>query len=77
MSELMKVRAAALEIPVQIKEARPPKWKPKATGMLRAVEAERKIKETEELEARVEALEREAQGNGRGGGGGGGGRRWG
>ncbi len=39
---------------------------------LRAVEVERKIKETEELEARVEELERAAEANGRGGG-----RRWG
>jgi DGQHR domain-containing protein len=35
MSEL-KVRADVLEIPVQLKEARPPKWRPKAAGMMRA-----------------------------------------
>jgi hypothetical protein len=38
---------------------------------LRAVELERKLKETEEFEERLEALERAAEGNGRGG------RRWG
>ncbi len=38
---------------------------------LRAVELERKIRETDELEARIEELERAAEGNDRGG------RRWG
>ena len=35
MSEL-KTRADVLKIPVQLGEARPPKWKPKVAGMIRA-----------------------------------------